>query len=464
MLTSHIRLGVTGLARSGKTVFITALIHNLLQGGRLPFLDVSAQGRMKRAYLVPQPDDDIPRFSYEKHVESITDPNRVWPESTSRISQLRLALEFETTDFIWRQFGTSRVLIDIIDYPGEWLLDLPLLEMSYAEWCRQSLELASMPERQSLSRDWLDFVKAIDPNGQQDEGISEKASDLFKAYLKSCRSKDHALSTVPPGRFLMPGDLEGSPALTFSPLILHEGSAGSETMQAMMEKRYEAYKSRVVSPFFYNHFSKLDRQIILVDALHVINAGSEAIEDMQRALLQILRCFSTGRNSWYNYIWNRKIDRIVFAATKSDQLHHTSHDRLENIMKMLTEDAVTRSEFHGAEVKAVAMSSIRSTREAEISQNDDRLPCILGVPVKGANMNGQIFDGEKEIAIFPGDLPTDPKALINQESRSEYGSGFLQFVDFRPPILKEAHGSGRVTMPHIRFDRALEFLIGDKLR
>ncbi|MGH1350434.1 MAG: YcjX family protein [Methyloligellaceae bacterium] len=464
MLTSHIRLGVTGLARSGKTVFITALIHNLLQGGRLPFLDVAAQGRLKSAYLVPQPDDDIPRFSYEKHVGSITGSDRIWPESTNRISQLRLALEFETTDFIWRQFGTSKVLVDIIDYPGEWLLDLPLMEMSYAEWCSEALELASMPERQTLSKDWLDFIKATDPSASPDEGLGEKASDLFKSYLKACRSKDHALSTVPPGRFLMPGDLEGSPALTFSPLILPDGRTEGDTLGAMMEKRFEAYKSRVVSPFFYNHFSRLDRQIILVDALHVINAGAEAIEDMRRALQQILRCFNTGRNSWLNYIWNKKIDRIVFAATKADQLHHTSHDRLERIMKMLTEDAVDRAEFKGADVKAVAMSSIRSTREAEISQNGEALPCILGIPLKGANMNGQVFDGNKEIAIFPGDLPAEPTELIDQNSKSEYGSGFLQFLDFRPPVLTETKSTGGVTMPHIRFDRALEFLIGDKLR
>ena len=31
-----VRLGVTGLSRAGKTVFITALIHGLTRGGRFP--------------------------------------------------------------------------------------------------------------------------------------------------------------------------------------------------------------------------------------------------------------------------------------------------------------------------------------------------------------------------------------------------------------------------------------------
>ena len=34
-----VRLGVTGLSRAGKTVFITALIHGLTRGGRFPIFE-----------------------------------------------------------------------------------------------------------------------------------------------------------------------------------------------------------------------------------------------------------------------------------------------------------------------------------------------------------------------------------------------------------------------------------------
>ena len=50
-----IRLGVTGLSRAGKTVFITALVHDLLHGARLPLFAPMATGRIARAYLEPQP-------------------------------------------------------------------------------------------------------------------------------------------------------------------------------------------------------------------------------------------------------------------------------------------------------------------------------------------------------------------------------------------------------------------------
>jgi len=43
--TPTLRLGVTGLSRAGKTIFITALVHNLLTGGRLPGFAPLADGR-----------------------------------------------------------------------------------------------------------------------------------------------------------------------------------------------------------------------------------------------------------------------------------------------------------------------------------------------------------------------------------------------------------------------------------
>ncbi|MBV1695895.1 MAG: YcjX family protein, partial [Hyphomicrobiales bacterium] len=136
LVTPNIRLGVTGLSRAGKTVFITALVRNLILGGRLPFFAPSAEGRIIAAWLEPQPDDDVPRFSYEEHLAALAaDPPR-WPEGTRRVSQLRLTIEYRTTDRLRRVVGavaggllvTRRLHVDIVDYPGEWLTDLGLLE------------------------------------------------------------------------------------------------------------------------------------------------------------------------------------------------------------------------------------------------------------------------------------------------------------------------------------------------
>ena len=71
-----IRLGVTGLSRAGKTVFITSLVANLMDRGRMTSLRAAADGSIKAAWLQPQPDDTVPRFEFENHLSALTGPDR----------------------------------------------------------------------------------------------------------------------------------------------------------------------------------------------------------------------------------------------------------------------------------------------------------------------------------------------------------------------------------------------------
>src|SRR5579864_2662997 len=89
-----VRLGVTGLSRAGKTVFITALVHGLTRGGRFPVFESLARGRIASARLAPQPDDAIARFDYENHLSALID-ERAWPASTTDISELRLVIDYQ---------------------------------------------------------------------------------------------------------------------------------------------------------------------------------------------------------------------------------------------------------------------------------------------------------------------------------------------------------------------------------
>jgi predicted YcjX-like family ATPase len=467
VLDPTVRLGVTGLSRSGKTVFITALVHGLVQGGRFPVFEPLARGRIARARLAPQPDDAVPRFDYEGNVRALLEERR-WPESTDRISELRLVIDYQS-----QRGGARSLTIDIVDYPGEWLLDLPLLTKSYQQWSAASLDLSARAPRAQVAAAWRDYVATLDPLGPQDEQAALKAAALFTQYLKACRDERYAMSLLPPGRFLMPGDLAGSPALTFSPLQWpNEGSepaspppAGS--LAAMMRRRFEAYKDVVVRPFFENHFARLDRQIILVDALAAFNAGPDAVRDLEGALAAVLECFRMGRKTWASALFRPRVDRIVFAATKADLLHHASHERLEAILARMVARAAQRASEAGAPVEVVALSAVRATREATVRRGRDELPCIIGVPAAGEVADGEVFDGATEAAMFPGDLPADPDGLFGAAptfrglAAATPQDADFRFLRLRPPRLEQHDGN--LMLPHIRLDRALQFLIGDKM-
>jgi predicted YcjX-like family ATPase len=458
------RLGITGLSRAGKTVFITALIHGLTRGGRFPVFEPLASGRIARAHLAPQPDDAVPRFDYERHVRTLID-DRAWPNSTVDISELRLVIDYQ------RQNGAERTLtLDIVDYPGEWLLDLPLLNKSYEQWSSESLALSRGSARAALASEWHAYLLGLKPEAPADEQAALASAKLFTDYLRACRDERFAMSLLPPGRFLMPGNLAGSPALTFAPLDLPgDGSPPDGSLWAMMRRRYQSYKDVVVRPFFRDHFARLDRQVVLVDALAAFNSGPNALFDLEAALAGILDCFHIGRGTFLNALFRPKIDRILFAATKADHLHHSSHDRLEAVLRRAVARAVIRAEDTGATIDVVALAAVRATREAQVTRGRESLPSILGTPIAGESANSEVFDGNTEVATFPGELPEDPQTLFESETAfsglaNGQGKGTdFRFLRFRPPRLTP-EGENNAALPHIRLDRALQFLIGDRLQ
>lgn len=448
-----LRLGVTGLSRSGKTVFITALVQALLKQARLPVFEAQAEGRVQKIYLEPQPDDSLPRFAYEQNLAKLTGENRHWPDSTRQISQLRLTLEYLPESFIARNFGSGRLHIDIVDYPGEWLLDLPLLNQTYQQWSASTLASSRLSPRAELAIAWHSHLATLHAENPADEFAAMQAARLFADYLQSCRSLQTSLSSLPPGRFLMPGNLEGSPLLSFAPLVVTpDQQFTSGSMGALMERRFNSYVNHVVKPFFFGHFARLNRQIVLVDVMTALNAGEAAVNDLRAALTDVMGAFRLGANTFATNLFGRRIDKVLFAATKADLLNQNGHDRLESILRLLVKQAADKAEFTGAKVDAVAISAIRATREASVTQKGQEFSCIAGVPEFGEVIAGQIFDGEKEAAIFPGDLPRDPSDALKGLSQDA-----LHFIKFRPPLLKDN------CFAHIRLDRAVEFLIGDSL-
>ncbi len=457
--TPTLRLGVTGLSRAGKTIFITALIHNLLTGGRLPGFAALSEGRFIGARIGEYPDRSVPRFAYEQHLDALTGKSPVWPESTKRISQIRVTLKFQSNSWFAGILGPSIINLDIVDYPGEWLLDLPLLSMSFSEWSAGALERVRRPGSQNEAVGFLEALAGLDTSKDANDTDAETLAKAFTGYLRMSREDHRSLSTLPPGRFLMPGDLEGSPALTFAPLPPPVAPVRAQSLYAMLERRYEAYKDVVVRPFFRDHFARLDRQIVLVDALRALNTGPEAVADLETALTDILACFRQGESNPLTRMIARRIDRILFAATKADYLHHTSHDRLEAIVNRMVARAARRAKFAGAQTASLALAAIRATRESTIEGHGETLPVIVGTPLKGETLDGKTYDGQTEIALFPGDLPEKPDSVF--EGGRPVALNFLRFM---PPQKLERNAEGSIVLPHIRFDRALEFLIGDWLK
>lgn len=440
-----VRLGVTGLSRAGKTVFITGLVANLLDRGRMPQL--LGAGRIEASFLQPQPDMTLPRFDYEGHLAALTSDDPRWPASTRAISELRLSFRVRPAGLFSGLMGPHTLHLDIVDYPGEWLLDLSLMEKSYADWSEQTLERIA---RRPQAAEFLATARAEDGSLRFDEARAQALAARFTAYLKAARADGYSDCT--PGRFLLPGDLAGSPVLTFAPLP-KPAQTPRASLWREMERRFDAYKSRVVQPFFRDHFARIDRQVVLVDVLGAIHAGPQAVEDLRRTMAEVLTAFRPGRNGWLTgLLGGRRVERILFAATKADHLHHSQHPALTAIMEALLREARDRADFAGARTAAMSIAALRATVEETVSRNGDALDCV----------RGRLLATGKQAAMYPGELPSDPSRLLSpaREGAERWLDADFALMEFAPARLALRPGDGP---PHIRLDRAAEFLIGDRL-
>lgn len=443
LFETTIRLGVTGLARSGKTVFLTSLVSNLLSRERLVQFEPAMNGRIEAAVLRPQPDDTIARFEYERFLSDLTVAPTKWPSNTRAISEMRISMKVRPKGMLGALRGAGVVHLDLVDYPGEWLLDLGLLNKSYEEWSHQVL--TRMASR-TFASEALRTLSEIDHMAERDEEKAKHLADIFTAYLRA--AQERGLSDLSPGRFLLPGDLAGSPVLTFGPLPAARG-ASRNSLYREMSRRFEAYKTKVVRPFFRDHFAKLDRQIVLIDVLSALNGGPAALEDMHQSLADIMMSFRTGRNDFLSRLLRgKRIDRLLFAATKADHLHHTQHSAMTRSVEAIVAEAQRRADFAGATASSTTLAALRTTTESQISQDGKNRPCVVG----------EIAPDRKRVAYSPGDLPQNPEALLRQKDDSAHIWKSLNFAtyDFLP---SEATQSGAI--PHIRMDHALQFLLGD---
>jgi predicted YcjX-like family ATPase len=133
----QLRLAVTGLSRSGKTAFLTSLVNQLRHAGleaRLDLLPAAREGRLLGARRLSQQHLGVPRFPYDQAIAALDEQPPRWPEPTRGISELRLAIRYRPAKPGLLGGETRQLTLDLFDYPGEWLLDLPLLAHDYSSW------------------------------------------------------------------------------------------------------------------------------------------------------------------------------------------------------------------------------------------------------------------------------------------------------------------------------------------
>ena len=435
-----IKVAVTGLSRSGKTVFLTSFINQLIANDKLPYLNEKLQ-RPFIARLLP-PDSVYIRFDYYSKIKAFRAKDPKWPKATKSVSKTTLQLEFKSEyAFLKNQI----VNIELIDYPGEWLLDLSMLEQNFEEWSESMIELANEEKRYPYAKEWFDFLKGLDLyNRNDDEFIEEQLHDQYTEYLKRLHYQGY--SFVQPGRFLEPGDMQDDPLLQFCPLPApSEGEeAHPDSIYAHFKERYDQYIQEVVKRLYLEHFESFDTQIILVDLLKAMEHGYDVFEDMHLSFKHILKSFTYGANNFLTRFFKLEINQVIFAATKADHLPASQHERYKRLLEEMIWDLKKELDVRHIDTEVTVFSAVKSTQDVKARLDGKEVDCIRG-----------IVDGEKELSThFPGMLP-----------QSYHDDNFLKKGDFHLTKFKPISFPLRDTkaVEHIRMDKLIYSILKDRV-
>lgn len=440
-LDRKVKVAVTGFSGSGKTAFITALVRHLTAQAtvdNLPFFDVIKTGRFIACKHTIQSSMVVPSFEYSKAVSKLLDDTPTWPPATARINTLTLTLKYLAQDGLRAHLAPESTLtIELYDYPGEWLIDLPMLNMDFETWSAQMFALYAKQTNHKWSETFLHTLSEFDANEMaNDEQISALAK-LHTSLLRDLKSHTPAV-ILQPGRQILPGDLEGAPMLAFFPCT-KPMEVDAQSNYAELVRRFEAYKNNVIKPFYKDYFCEFDRQVVLLDVFSALAGGKHYVDELKQATSQLIQLFDYGKNHWLSRLWAPKIDKVLFVANKCDSVSSLQHSNVVRLLDSLLHESHNDLRFEHVKIDTMALSSVRSSLDRVVKEQGEVLQCIYGKPIDETNW----------ITYLP---PTVPSSL-----HAWPVEGF-EFIAFQPLPAKEGK------LEHVRLDHALQFLLGDKLR
>lgn len=369
--------------------------------------------------LPPDETRGLVDFNYKKQLSQLTSTPPSFPEPTDVVTGLDICISYRS-----RKGKRKKLVIEITDFPGEWLIDLAMIGMDFSTWNRWQCQLW---ETRGNSEAFAEFSKRLSELDVDDQNSIEQLSQDYRHLLMSTRESEQG-ALLQPGQLCTKGHIVDVFPMACSELIDQSHSRLLE----WLEGAFLHYVEHTVKPFFERYLSSIDRQVVLVDVQQVLTANQAKLDETSEALSLILGKFDyTDDHSWINWL-RPEIDKTCFYATKADRVLPEDHLALRKILQRVARDAMRFSKSHGAAVVIDAIGAISTTTSGRTSDGD---------MLEGTDKEGKLRAYQ------------NPSLLVDDELCFELNQSFVapEFV----PIMN----AGIPT--HIRLDSVLEQLVAD---
>lgn len=361
------RITITGLSQSGKSMLFTSLMTTLKYRSQenyncLPLLKSLPIELVERMWL--ETPEGFEPFPLESHLRDLE--NQRWPEPTETLYGFKLVVRLRQTGSLKKYLlPHTDVVFEFLDYPGEWITDLPMLSKNYAQWSDSSWAQQMSVPQSFYAHDWHGFVQVYDFDQEPTKERVRELVEVYRCYLQ--KAKKGGISMLQPGSFLIAGSGFDWKGFGFTPLPAKISSDVSHPWTQRFIENYRYFTESWLKPLKQSSFRQADKQIILVDLLAGLNHSKQHLLQLKETLSHLSETFVYGNPNWFErkVLKKQAIGRVAFVATKADLIPQAQKDFLLALLKDISEGARAKFEGKTVEFEHFLVSAIQATDPGE---------------------------------------------------------------------------------------------------
>ena len=354
---------ITGLSRSGKSMFFTTFMSLLSQRSQLgfdnlPLLKSLPKTLIKAVELRPIHGEQA--FPLDESLARLQ--NGLWPDSTKQIFGFEFVIALFPSNAFTKLINRSEeVVFRFYDYPGEWLTDLPMLQKDYTNWSDSAWSQQLNPPQKFYANEWHQFVEHFDFDLS---ASSERAADYiqqYKAYL--IKAKAAGITLLQPGSMLLPNPNFDWHLNGFAPLPSRISSDPDHPWTQRFSDNYKKFQQDWLKPLQTAYFAKADKQIVLLDLHEGLSHSRAHLQQLKETLSNLASSFVYGANKWYKpkVLFGNEITKVAFVATKVDLIPASQQDNLLKLLQDMTSGVRTHLKEKDVEFQHFLISAIKTT-------------------------------------------------------------------------------------------------------
>ncbi|MDO6475421.1 YcjX family protein [Alteromonas sp. 1_MG-2023] len=359
------RFTITGLSRSGKSMLFTSLMTILKYRSEhqyqcLPLLKHLPAELVDSMWL--EPVDDFPLFPIDDHIASLEKGE--WPAPTENVYAFKMVVRLKQTgQFKKYLFPHTHVVFEFIDYPGEWITDLPMAGKTFAQWSDSALAQQMTDPQRFYAKDWHHTLEQFDFDSDPTPEAMLTLTSSYRDYLK--QAKKAGIAMLQPGSFLLDGSGFNWRETGFTPLPAKISSDITHPWTKSFNARFSEFQQDWLKPLRAGTFREADKQIILVDLFEGLNHSKQHLAQLKETLSHLADVFVYGEQDWFSkhVLRKQEIGKVAFVATKSDLIPDAEKPQLLALLKDVCGGATAKLEREDVPYEHFLVSAIQATDE-----------------------------------------------------------------------------------------------------